>query len=119
MPDQILLFSVPPVSVTPIPRERAIPISGTTEQAKQASWTGAQAQVECWTEKRSELLQCLAAGGAMSRNELAGVLRWPLSSVCSVLDAVSEHVESNGDFESVTWDSGKTTRRERFRIRRR
>lgn len=116
--DQPSLFTVPPVSVTPIPRERGIPISGNTEQAKHASWTGAQAQVECWTEKRSELLQCLAAGGAMSRNELAAVLKWPLSSVCSVLDAVMDHVESNGDFESVTWDSGKTTRRERFRVKR-
>lgn len=54
----------------------------------------------------------------MTRNELATVLGWPLSSVCSVLDAViqSGDVVSNGDFDIVRW-SGKTTKRERFRSR--
>jgi hypothetical protein len=45
-------------------------------------------------------------------------LKWPLSSVCSVLHAVSDRVESNGDFEAVTWANGHTTRRERFRVKK-
>jgi hypothetical protein len=108
-------FSVPPVDPQ---AEPVAPHQGTTVTARHASWTGAQSQVNCWTAKQSELLQCLAAGGAMSRNELAAVLKWPLSSVCSVLHAVSDRVESNGDFEAVTWANGHTTRRERFRVKR-
>lgn len=82
-----------------------------------ASWTGARSQtVEVWTEKQSALLQMLANGSPMTRNELATVLHWPLSSVCSVLDSVRERLEVV-DFETVTWGEGrKSTKRERFRV---
>lgn len=95
-----------------------IPYQGRTAKSAHASFTGAQAQSPVWGQKTSELLQCLRAGGPMSRQELAAVLRWPISSVCSVLDNVRDLIEPV-DFETVAWSGGRTTKRERFRVKRR
>lgn len=65
------------------------------------------------------MLQVLANGNPMTRNDLAVVLHWPITSVCSQLDAlIRSGVVEAVDFETVTWDQGRTTKRERFAIRR-
>lgn len=55
----------------------------------------------------------------MTRNELADTLHWPLSSVCSILDANirAGRVVSAGAYDTVTWSDGRATRRERFTVR--
>jgi hypothetical protein len=82
-----------------------------------SSYTGAQSVVECFTERQSELLQVLGNGSPMTRNELAAVMHWPLSSVCSVVNALIELelVEPTGDFD-VQEFHGRTTRRERLKL---
>ena len=70
-------------------------------KASHSSYTGARAVVQTWTERQSELLQVLRNGSPMTRNELAAVMHWPLSSVCSVVNALIERelVEPTGDFD--------------------
>lgn len=95
------------------------PFHGNRMTSKHAGWTGARAQVRTWGPKTSALLQVLAHGGPMSRNELQAVLRWSsLSSVCSILGSLLKRglVESAGEFETVQWDADTVTRRERFRV---
>lgn len=82
-----------------------------------SSWTGARAQVHCWTEKQSALLQMLAHGQPLTRNQLALFLHWPLSSVCSVLDSVRDQIEFV-DYESYRWSDTRITKRERFQVKR-
>ena len=83
-----------------------------------SSWTGAQSQtLPIWTEKQSALLQMLANGQPLTRNQLALFLHWPLSSVCSILASVRHKVEVV-DYETYDWGDGRTTKRERFQIRR-
>jgi len=96
------------------------PSRGRTDRSREASRSGARAQVRCWSEKSSALLQVLANGGPMTRNELAAVLAWPISSVCSMLDRHLQagRVVSAGDFETVRWDNGTETKRERFTVTR-
>jgi len=70
-----------------------------------------------WTEKQSALLQMIDNGQPLTRNQLALFLHWPLSSVCSVLASVRHKLEVV-DLELVEWGEGRTTRRERFQIKR-
>ena len=97
---------------TPAP---AIPFRGKTPATRHASWTGARQAVHTWAQKQSAYLQLLGAGGALTDNEAAALLRWPLSSVCSVRNAVIAEVTTDG-FETVTWDGGRTTKRTRWRL---
>lgn len=94
------------------------PITGRSPRARHASRSGAAAQVKVWTRKQSALLQVLNQGAAMTRNELAAVLGWPITSVCSVLWSVREQLESAG-LDKQVWDDGRTTWREQFTIKRR
>jgi hypothetical protein len=91
------------------------PIAGRSPRARHASWTGAQAQAEVWTKKQQAMLDALT-GRALTRNELAEALGLPITSICSVLDALvrSGHVEGSGDYQVMTWADGKQTKRERF-----
>lgn len=83
-----------------------------------SSWTGAEAQtLPIWTEKQSALLQMLDNGQPLTRNQLALFLRWPLSSVCSVLDSVRDRLDMVG-FETVEWNDRKPTKRERFALKK-
>ena len=101
----------------PSPPILALPPSrGVTKQARDASESGARQAVKCWTAKQSALLQLLR-GGSLTRVELAGLLHWPISSVCSVLDSVRCLLEEDG-VDVVTWPDGGITRRERFRAKR-
>lgn len=112
-------FDVP--LVDPQVHSFTAPVQGKTALSRHAGWTGARAQVKTFGPKTSALLQVLANGGPMSRNELWAVLRWnSLSSVCSILGGCLKRgiVESSGEFESITWPDGQVTRRERFQIRR-
>lgn len=109
------LFRVPPRD--PQREGPVIPIAGRTPRARHASWTGARSQVDCWTAKQSAFLQVLGNSGPLTRNELAGLLRWPVGSVCSILKSVRHRLESAG-FEEVEWPDRRPTKRERFTIRR-
>lgn len=92
------------------------PWQGRTKVAREASASGARSQVPVWSAKKSALLQVLRNGGPMTRNELAAVLRWPITSVCSQLDALLESgaARRTGSVEIVSWSGGRTTKRERF-----
>lgn len=82
-----------------------------------SSWTGAQAQtLPIYTAKQSALLQMLANGQPLTRNQLALFLHWPLSSVCSVLNSVRDKLDMVG-YESYDWGEGRITRRERFQVK--
>lgn len=103
------LFTVPVVDA---------PKAAPFRKGSHSSWTGAQAQtLPIWTEKQSALLQMLANGQPLTRNQLALFLHWPLSSVCSVLASVRSQAEFV-DYEPYDWGDGRITRRERFQIRR-
>lgn len=108
--------------IPPLPETQLrIPFQGRTPRSKHAGWTGARSQVHCHGEKTSALLQVLANGGPMSRNELWVVLKWTsISSVCSILGGCLDRgqVESAGEFETVQWPDGSFTKRERFRVKR-
>ena len=96
----------------------SVPVSGLTRAARHSSWTGARQAVKTWTAKQSALLQLLTqAGGPMNDHELAAVLRWPLSSVCSVRNSVRDLLAPDG-FDAVTWPDGGVTRRTRWKINR-
>lgn len=95
------------------------PSHGRTDRSREASRSGARAQVRTFGPKTSALLQVLRNGGPMTRNALQTVLGWSsLASVCSVLDGAIKHgtVVSNGDYETMMWDGGRQTKRERFRV---
>lgn len=107
---------VDPAAVSPTGEVRP-PFRGSNTQTAHASWTGARAVVHTWAAKQSAYLQLLAAGGSLTDNEAAALLRWPLSSVCSTRNAVIERLETDG-FDLQDWGEGKTTRRTRWRIKR-
>lgn len=92
------------------------PINGRTPETREASRTGARVAVHTWGVKQSAYLQLLNAGGALTDNEAAALLMWPLSSVCSIRNSLLAHVQTDG-FETAVWDEGRTTRRTRWRLR--
>lgn len=102
-PQQSDLFSAPPVA-------------GLTPEAIQASRSGAQKIAHCWTERQSALLQVVRNAGSITRQDLAVVLKWPISSVCSVLDSVKDELVITG-LDIKHWPDGTTTRRSRWSIR--
>lgn len=112
-------FSAEPVdprSVSPVGQPLP-PVNGTSPESRHASWTGARVAVHTWGQKQSEYLQLLNAGGSMTDNEVAALVKWPLSSVCSIRNSLMARVETDG-FETATWDGGRTTRRTRWRLKR-
>lgn len=97
------------------------PSHGRTARSREASRSGARAQVTTWGPKTSALLQVLAQGGPMTRNELQAVLQWAsIASVCSVLESCLQRgfVVSAGEYETKVWSGHRVTKRERFRVRR-
>ena len=103
-------FDAPVVNGSPIP------FRGSRTATRHASWTGARAVVHTWAAKQSAYLQLLEAGGALTDNDAAALLKWPLSSVCSTRNGVIDRLETDG-FELKTWDDQRTTRRTRWRIK--
>ena len=90
------------------------PINGRTRASREASRSGARAVVECWTARQSALLQLLTQAGALTDHELAALLHWPLSSVCSIRNSVREQLEPAG-FDIMRWVDGHQTKRTRWR----
>jgi hypothetical protein len=118
MTSQRLLFDPSPIvdpSQEPVGRP---PVAGSTATSRHASWTGHQAVAHCWTERQSHVLQLLA-GGPKSRQELSGLSKFPINSICSVVGQLLKdgHIERTGDFDVHMDGHGVTTKRERFRIR--
>jgi len=83
-----------------------------------SSYTGARSVVHTWAERQSVVLQLLS-GGAKTRQELAGLTPYGINGICSVVAALikAEEIEPTGDFD-VQEFHGRTTRRERLRIKR-
>ena len=92
-----------------------VPISGRTPQSRHASWTGARRAVKTWTVRQSTLLQLLGSG-PKTRQDLAVLSGYPISSVCSILDSVRGQIQEV-DLEPVTWPDGSVTRRVRWGLR--
>lgn len=114
---QVFDFGLPPVDprhTTPTGTSR-IPINGKEPTTRHASSTGARHAVHMWGVKQSAYLQLLNTGGSLTDNEVAALLKWPLSSVCSIRNSLLDKVETDG-FETATWDGGRTTRRTRWRL---
>mgnify|MGYP003581294773 CR=1 FL=1 len=108
---------LPDLFVVPVADLPAVPKSAPFRKGSHSSWTGARAQsLPIWTEKQSALLQMLANGQPLTRNQLALFLHWPLSSVCSVLASVQDKIEV-ADYELVEWGDGRVTRRELVRVK--
>lgn len=105
--------------VVPVAEIPAVPKAAPFRKGSHSSWTGAQAQtLPIWTEKQSALLQMLANGQPLTRNQLALFLHWPLSSVCSILKSVEDKLEVV-DYETIDWGEGRrATKRERFQVKR-
>jgi hypothetical protein len=90
------------------------PFAGATPAAKHASYTGARHAVKTWTAKQSAYLQLLRNAGALTDQEAAGILQWPLATVNSVRNGIGKWCERNqkpapfttDGFEEHTWDNG-------------
>lgn len=93
-----------------------VPFSGRTRETRHASYTGAVHATLARGEKVAALLQLVRNHGPITMQEIAGVTGWPISSVCSLLDAVRDELETDG-FERVEWSDGRTTKRTRWRVR--
>lgn len=96
------------------------PARGRTTATRAASRSGACAVVHTWTARQSAYLQVVRNAGAISDQEAASVLKWPLSSVNSVRNAVRDRLEEDGhDLHTFTDLGGhaRTTQRTRWRIR--
>jgi len=92
------------------------PFQGKTAQSRHASYTGARSAVRTWGQKQSAYLQLLANADALTDQEAAGLLHWPLSSVNSIRNSLGDRVYPDG-FDSQVCGS-KTTRRTRWRLAR-
>ena len=66
------------------------PQRGRTRRAREASASGARAQVGRWGTKTARLVEVLRAEGPLTRVALAAALGWPISSVCSLKAAIEE-----------------------------
>lgn len=99
----------------------APPVNGRTPQSRHASWTGARAVVETWTARQSAYLQLLRQAGSLTDQEAAALLRWGLSSVNSVRNALGDRIVPDGlDVHTFIDASGqeRTTRRTKWRVAR-
>ena len=92
-----------------------VPIAGHTATARAASLSGARKVARTWTARQAALLGLLDQ--PRTRVEMAGLLGWPISSVCSILASVRGEVQSAG-LARVAWDDGSVTQRERFEMRK-
>jgi len=103
------------------PLEAEPPFRGNCPEATHAGWTGVEAVRETWTQRQSAYLQLLNQAGALNDFEAAALLKWNVSSVNSVRNALGDQIVSEGfDAHTFTDASGieRTTRRTRWRIRR-
>lgn len=66
------------------------PFQGKTPIARTASRSGAQVQVTVWTAKQSAYLQVLRNAGALTDQDAATVLHWPLASVNSIRNGLMD-----------------------------
>lgn len=99
------LFSAPPVNG-----------SGVTLAA---SRSGAMAVVETWTARQSAYLQLLRNAGSLTDKEAAALLKWDVSSVNSVRNALGERITTDGyDEQFITLADGRRrkTTRTRFKV---
>lgn len=72
------------------------PAGGRFRASKHASLTGAAAVVKTWAARQSSYLQVVKNAGAITDQDAASVLEWPLSSVNSVRGALNDFAEARG-----------------------
>ena len=96
------------------------PINGRTPQARHASWTGAREAIKTWTHKQSAYLQLLTQAGSLTDQEAAALLHWPLSSVNSIRNGLTDRIVTDGyDLHQFTNSHGTpcTTKRTKWKVR--
>jgi hypothetical protein len=67
-----------------------VPFSGRGPAPRHAGYTGALAAVQTWAMKQSAYLQMLNHGGALTDQEAAALLKWPLASVNSTRNGIND-----------------------------
>lgn len=88
---------------------------GNTVKSRHASWTGAVHACQARGEKVAALRQLLMHHGPLTLNDCAAILKYPLSSICSLKAAIEDELHVV-DFETVAWANGKSTKRARWGV---
>ena len=96
----------------------SLPVSGRTPAARHASASGAQQAAGTRGKLTLAYWALLRDVGPRSDHEASKALGCGLSSINSVRDALKDLVEPSGDFQVVTWPSGRVTERVRWRIKK-
>lgn len=68
-------------------------------------------------QKIVALRQLIDHHGPFTLNECASITGWPLSSICSLKDAIKDELERDG-YQIIDWGEGRTTQRTRWKIKR-
>src|SRR5262245_37427245 len=108
-----------PLFDDPVPvnrlREPLPPFQGSTPQSAHASYTGAVHALATRSANISALRQLWREPRTI--NEIAAITGLPVSSVCSLKDAIKDELEIV-DFETIDWGPGRRpTKRCRWRLK--
>jgi hypothetical protein len=114
MNQSALSFDAPIAEVRSTDPDGRAFINGRTAQSRHASYTGAM-RAQATRSAHITALR-LVWQQPLTINAVADLTGLPVSSVCSLKAALADELEAV-DFETVTWGSGRTTKRTRWQLR--